>query len=82
MTMTHRGRPVKWIGADTGWKTGHVVAPGLLEVTRKVLVPSKTGHKVSLATLAQHSCTGQIEFVLDGDLSPWQTREEWEVESE
>jgi hypothetical protein len=70
MTMTHRGRPVKWIGADTGWKTGHVV--------------TLDGHEVYHLGLlvVQHSCGGQIESVYEGKLSPWLTREEWEATNE
>jgi hypothetical protein len=68
--MSHKGRPVKWIGADTGWKTGHVVAPMGKEVREGPYL------------LVQHSCDGAIERVDAEQLEPWLSRDEWEVESE
>jgi hypothetical protein len=72
--MTHRGRPVKWIGADIGWKTGHVVTLDGVPIRKPTAIQN--------ATLVQHSCTNEIEWVESEKLSPWQTREEWEASDE
>ena len=72
--MSHKGRPVKWIGADTGWKTGHVVWLDGGEMYRV--------SNLAMYLLIQHSCGGELELVQEGKLSPWMTREDWEVESE